>query len=93
MIDLKTVPHKSDSYCERRLGEETIFLSPKGDEIHSLDEVGTFIWEQIDGQVDIATVLDRICDEYDVPREQANADLMEFVRELSERKLLRIETA
>ncbi len=91
MIDLKTVPTKSDAYTVRQLGEETIFLSPAGDEIHSLDPIGTFIFEQMDGQLDLAMVLDCLCDEYDVEREQARRDLLEFVRELVERKLLIVE--
>lgn len=91
MIDLKTVPTRSDTYCERRLGDETIFLSASGDEIHSLDEVGTFIWEQLDGHHDLQQVLDVLCDEYDVETETARHDLVEFVRELVERKLLLVE--
>ena len=91
MIDLKSVPARSEDYCERQLGDETIFLSPKGDEIHSLDEVGTFIWNRFDGKNDLASVLDRMCEEYDVDPDQARADLVEFVRELVERKLLIVE--
>lgn len=91
MIDLKTVPTRSDAYCERRLGEETIFLSPSGDEIHSLDEVGTFIWQQLDGSHDLQQVLDVLCDEYDVDDETGRRDVIEFVRELVERKLLLVE--
>ena len=66
MIDLTTVPRKTESFTERQLGEETIFLSPRGDEIHSLDEVGTCIWQLFDGTKDLGMVLDCLCDEYDV---------------------------
>jgi len=91
MIDLKTVAKQSDAYTVRQLGEETIFLSPQGDEIHSLDPVGTYIFQLMDGQLDLARVLDCLCDEYDVEPEQARTDLLEFVRELVERKLLLVE--
>lgn len=91
MIDLTTVPTPSDAYTCRQLGEETIFLSPAGDEIHSLDEVGTFLWEQMDGHHDLQQVLDVLCDEYDVEPDVARVDLIEFVRELVERKLLLVE--
>ncbi len=90
MIDLESTPRKADSYCERQLGEETIFLSPKGDEIHALDEVGTFIWKQLDAGVTLSNVLDRMCDEYDVPRQDAERDLLAFVGELIERRLLTV---
>ena len=91
MIDLTTIPRKTESFTERQLGEETIFLSPKGDEIHSLDEVGTFIWQLVDGTKDLGMILDCLCDEYDVEIEQARGDLLEFARELVERELLLVD--
>lgn len=88
MIDLKTIPTKDDSFCERELGDETIFLSPDGDRIHALDAIGTFIWRQLDGTTTLEQVIDRICAEYDVAREQAEKDLLGFVADLAEHKLL-----
>ena len=91
MIDLHTVLRKDDSFCERELGQETIFLSPEGNRIHALDEVGTFIWKQFDGATALSDVIERLCDEYDVGRDQAEKDLLEFVGELAEHKLLAVE--
>ncbi len=88
MIDLNMVPKKDDSFCERELGDETIFLSPEGSRIHALDAVGTFIWKQFDGSTTLGEILGRICAEFDVSTEQAEKDLLEFVSELSENKLL-----
>ena len=88
MIDLQMVPRKDDSFSERELGGETIFLSPEGDRIHSLDKVGTFIWKQIDGSITLGEILNLLCDEFDVSRDQAEIDLLAFAAELSENKLL-----
>ena len=88
MIDLRTVPKKDGSFCERELGNETIFLSPEGNRIHALDEIGTFIWKQVDGVTTLADVVDRLCEEYDVPRDQAQDDLLKFITELTEHELL-----
>jgi coenzyme PQQ synthesis protein D (PqqD) len=88
MIDLQTIPKRDGSFCERELGEETIFLSPQGDQIHALDEIGTFIWKQLDGETALGEVIDRLCNEYDVPRETAEKDLLAFVGDLAENKLL-----
>ena len=88
MIDLQTIPKRDGSFCERELGNETIFLSPKGDQIHALDEVGTYIWKQIDGETALSEVIDRLCNEYEVPRDQAEKDLLAFITELTGNKLL-----
>ena len=85
---MRTVPKKDDSFCERQLGKETIFLSPEGNHIHSLDEVGTFIWKQLDGVRPLADVIDSLCDEYDVSHDQAERDLLAFIAILAETRLL-----
>lgn len=88
MITLQTIPKRDGSYCERELGDETIFLSPLGDQIHALDQIGTFIWKQLDGETTLGEVIDRLCNEYDVPREQAEKDLLVFIGDLAANKLL-----
>lgn len=88
MTSLETVLVPAESYCVREIGEETIFLSNSGDQIHVLDEVGTFVWKEIDGRRPLGEILDRICAEYDVSRETAERDLLRFVEELTEMGLV-----
>jgi hypothetical protein len=47
--NLSTVPVPSEAVLVRRLGEETVFLAPDGRRIHTLNALGTFIWDRIDG--------------------------------------------
>ena len=88
MTTLATTPRRNDSFCVRRLGEETIFLAEKGAVIHSLDEMGSFIWEAVDGKRSLAEILDRVCAEFDVSRETAEADLRRFMDELAALELV-----
>jgi len=87
-MDLTSVPIPSDDYCVRDLGEESIFLSPDGSQVHAVNELGTFIWTQLDGQSSLAQVRDRICAAYDVAPRQCEDDLLAFVRELADKRLV-----
>jgi len=91
MVNLDMIPVPGDSFCVREIGEETIFLAESGDELHCLDEVGTFIWKAIDGQRSLADILDRVCDEYEVSREAAQRDLTRFIRELAEKGIVTLK--
>ncbi len=91
MVDLKEILVSCDSFCVREVGEETIFLTEKGDELHSLNDVGTFIWKAIDGYRSQGDILDRIFDEYKVSREAAEKDFIQFINELVKKGIVKLK--
>ena len=90
MMDLQFIPVPRDEFCVRKVGDETVFLTESGTEVLSLNPVGTFVWEQIDGHHSLQDILDIICDEYEVTVEEAATDLQKFMTELEEHKLLSV---
>ena len=90
MVSLETVPVAVDKYTVREIADETIFMADEGDELHTLDEVGSFIWKAIDGNKSLLTILNEICDEYDVERNVAENDLMNFINGLAEKGIITI---
>ena len=88
MTTLDTVYVQSDGLTVREVGEEMIFLSGNGDMLHTVNEVGAFIWKCIDGSRSAADVLKLICDAYEVTPEKAEEDLAAFLKELREKKLV-----
>ena len=90
MITMDSIPVPADSFSVRKLGEETIILAQEGESIHSLDEVGTFFWETIDGKRSLGEILPLICAEYDADEEIIRADLLDFIADLAEKGILNI---
>jgi len=90
MVSLETVPVAVDKYTVREIADETIFMADEGDELHTLDEVGSFIWKAIDGNKSLLTILNEICDEYDVERDVAENDLKKFISELTDKGILTV---
>ena len=88
MISLSSVLAHNPDCPVREVGEGLVIMAAQGDATHSLDEIGTFIWQQIDGAKDLAMILDIILDEFAVERAVAEADLLQFAEELLGTELL-----
>jgi hypothetical protein len=89
MKDLQKKYRRSEDLVYRKIQDETILVPIKdnvGDmgSIYNLNEVGAFIWEQLDGEKTLLDITNMIVEEFEVSPEQAQADLREFVSQLKE---------
>ena len=82
VISMTAVYARNEDCPVREIGDGLVIMAPAGDVTHSLEHLGAFIWQQMDGQTSLDAVLDAITMEYDVDREVAEADLQVFVNEL-----------
>ena len=88
MKDLNTVPVPAEGLTVQKVGSETIILTSAGEQLHTLDETGSFLWSKMDGSNNLGVLLDMLCTEYNVPRYTAQRDLAIFIRELEEKGLV-----
>ena len=58
-------------------------------EVDVINDVGTKIWDQIDGKRTLGQILDSVLEEYDTTQDQARRDILEFVAELHEHQMVR----
>lgn len=78
---------------KRTIAGET-FLVPIGDAamrysgLFALNEVGVFLWDALPAAKDDNALVDRVLEEYDVSREQAEADTAEFLAKLRELEII-----
>ena len=64
-------------------GQATVVL-PERAEVKVLNEIGSLVWDRIDGKSTLAEILDAVVQEYDISREQAESDLRQFIAALNE---------
>ena len=80
---------KSTSIASRLMGDETIIMSTLDSTLFSLNPTGSIIWEAADGATPLSRILEeKVCTEFDVTVEQANADANEFIDKLTEHGIL-----
>lgn len=54
----------------------------------SLNSVGSFVWEKFEKGAAVGEVVDAVVDEFEIDRETAKADTIEFIRTLREKEML-----
>ena len=82
-------PQRMNRLAFKTIGLETIILDTKiGKEVHQLNEVATFVWNLCDGNHTMATIAEKVCEEFEVDKIQATEDVKELVDVLSIKSLL-----
>ena len=67
---------------------EAVILALDTKVLRGLNEVGSRVWDLIDGQRTVEEIIDIIVEEFDVPRGQAAEDVEAFVRQLLDKGLV-----
>lgn len=93
MTYLEKCPKKDPNTVSRKIADEVILVPIRynvGDleSIYTLNEVGAFIWELIDGNRKVKEIQVMIVDEFEVSPQQAETDLIEYIQQLESRKML-----
>jgi len=90
-MEMKMIPTPRQSICVRQAGDVVFFLSDSGEEAIDLNPVGSFIWQQMDGNHSLKDILDILCHEYEVPEDKAQEDLLKFTNDLLTKNLISLE--
>jgi hypothetical protein len=85
---------KETNLVTRDIVGETIIVPVKSnvgdlDSIYTLNELGTLIWQLIDGKNTVTHIVNAICGVYDIPPEEAEKDAFEFLKSLETGGLIR----
>ena len=71
----------------KQVGLELVLVPLKGSvadlsEMFTLNEVGSFIWEKLDENESVESMVDAVVSEFEIDRETATADVTSFLVEL-----------
>jgi hypothetical protein len=69
---------------------EAVIVSPEDSTLHTLNPVGTLIWESADGRTELEAIVTRVCETFDVDHATAARDAAAFVDSLCQRGLLTV---
>lgn len=79
---------KEAVHCD--VEDEVVILSMKDGVYYGLNPVGAFIWNQIQKPKRVDEICDLIMGEFDVGREECEADLMDLLSELLDKGLIEV---
>ena len=72
----------------RNIGDGLVIMAPSGDTTHSLEEIGAFIWNQLDGKRTLQGVHEAILADYEIDDETARNDLTDFITQMQNAGLI-----
>ena len=84
---------QAENIVTREIAGETILVPVRGrladmQNIYTLNRVGNYIWEQLNGSKSLAEILDLVLNNFDVSREEAEQDILEFINHVAETGLV-----
>jgi methyltransferase-like protein len=78
---------KKGEFVARAIAGETVVVPVRGqvgdlNAIYNFNDVGTFIWEHIDGSTNVRQIVDAVANEFEITPEVAERDALEFIASL-----------
>jgi len=83
-----TWPKRSEDTASRMIDGEAVIVIPQKGVVTVLNETGSGIWQLLDGRNSIEDIINIISSEFDVSREQAEKDTLDFIEELVEKDMV-----
>jgi hypothetical protein len=80
---------QADNVIDRKIGNEVIIIKDDGLSIHVLNETAAFIWQMCNGNNDSSAIATSICEQFDVPFEEASADVEDLIENLENLGILK----
>lgn len=91
MAQLNKIPKQVKDIAWTRMDEKVVLLDTrKGSIFHELNEVGSFIWEKLDGKNDAEAITRDLVEEFEVSEEKARSDVSKFLDRLDKNNLTQL---
>ena len=73
------------------LGSEAVILNVGNGHYYGLNTTGAFIWQVVQQPVTMAEIERRVCEEFDVSREQCRSDLRNVIEDMLEHGIVEVK--
>ena len=83
-MELSTVLTRNPEVAYRIYDGQATVVLPGRSEINVLNEIGSLIWDRIDGERTVGQILQAVLDAYEIDSEQARSDMLDFLSSLQE---------
>ena len=89
-ITPNTYIKRNNEVFASQIDDEVVMMNIQSGKYYGIDTIGSRIWELINEKIQVQKVIDHLLEEYDVSEEQCKNDVLEFLDELNENKLVEI---
>jgi hypothetical protein len=90
-ISTETIISQIEEIVASDIDGETVMMSVENGEYYGLDNIGSRIWELIQKPIKVSDLIDTLLERFDVDRETCEKDVLTFLNELNDDKILEVE--
>ena len=90
-MNIKSKITLSKNVFAQEIDEETIILDSETQEYFSINEIGKVIWSLLEEKKSLEEIKAEMLDMYEVPQEQLEKDLLNFLQALEQKGLIKID--
>jgi len=83
-------PQRNFRVATRTIDGEAVVVCSDDATLHSLNEVGTIIWEMSDGHTSMDDIAENLCTRFEIERGQALQDIEKFCENLAQKNILNV---
>jgi len=91
-LELQMQVRRVEDVLDTEINDQTVMMDIEQGSYFGLNESGTRIWGLLAEPILIGDLCDRLMEEFEVPREQCEQQVVGFLRHLLERGLLQVVT-
>lgn len=88
-IDINAKIARNEEIVSSHMDDEIVMMSIEQGEYYGINPVGSRIWELLEQPRTFAGLCDILLEEYDVPVEECRRDVLAFIEQLFEKKLVK----
>lgn len=90
---LDRYPSHHPDTAGRVLDGEAVVVTPADSRMHTMNEVGTWLWTHADGSRSVDQLAEALVEDFEVDLETARRDLVAFVEDLEQKGILVLSDA
>ena len=83
--------HRNENTASRIIDGQAVIMTLQDNTLHTINEVGSRIWELCDGQRTPGDIVRVISEDYIIDGEEAKRDCHAFLQELCEKGMLNLQ--
>jgi hypothetical protein len=87
-MKLTSIPVQNEEVYYHKVENEGLMVHGQKGKVRTVNFVGDFIWNLIDGHTPVAQVIDQVKSEFNCQVDTIKSDVIHFLQELSDRSLI-----
>ncbi|MBW6473906.1 MAG: PqqD family protein [Anaerolineaceae bacterium] len=87
-MNLSTIPAHNEEVYYHKVENEGLLIHGQKGKVRTMNFVGDFIWNLIDGQKSVAQIVEQVKSEFNVQVDTIKSDVFYYLQELSDRSLI-----